>query len=408
VLFVFSVFPLAFRVQPVKAASTIYVTSIGSVNPPSAPISHFGFAYTFTADIFDSIVIQRDNIVVDGAGHMLTGTGTGNGIDLTVTSNVTIKNIRITTFGFGIYLDGSSGDILSSNTISNNFYDSIYLYDSSNNNTVSGNNVTGNGYYGIGIVASSYNNVSGNVAANNKQDGIGLGSSLYNSISGNNVTNNTLDGIGLYDSCNNNSIFGNNITSNLVDGIYLYDHSNYNVISDNNITSNGEWGVGAITSSYNVISGNIIAKSGYDGIGLGSSSNNNTVSANNVTSNNGGIGLYGSSDNFIYHNNFVNNVLYNANVTAGDVNIWDNGYPSGGNYWSDYTGVDQKSGSYQNVTGSDGIGDTPYIVDPDNVDHYPLVHAQVIPEGVTIGVMVLVSSVAVVVGSRYFRRGPRL
>jgi hypothetical protein len=53
-------------------------------------------------------------------------------------------------------------------------------------------------------------------------------------------------------------------------------------------------------------------------------------------------------------------------------NTWDDGYPSGGNYWSDYNGIDVKSGSYQNETGSDGVGDTPYIIDANNTDHYPL------------------------------------
>jgi len=53
-------------------------------------------------------------------------------------------------------------------------------------------------------------------------------------------------------------------------------------------------------------------------------------------------------------------------------NTWDDGYSSGGNYWSDYTGVDKLSGSYQNVTGNDGIGDTPFLIDQNNVDHFPL------------------------------------
>jgi len=59
---------------------------------------------------------------------------------------------------------------------------------------------------------------------------------------------------------------------------------------------------------------------------------------------------------------------------------WDDDYPSGGNYWSNYTGVDVKSGSYQNETGSDGIGDTPYIIDANNIDDYPLVVPTAIPE----------------------------
>jgi len=56
------------------------------------------------------------------------------------------------------------------------------------------------------------------------------------------------------------------------------------------------------------------------------------------------------------------------------INIWDDGYPSGGNYWSDYTGVDLKSGPSQDQPGSDGIGDTAYVIDANNQDNYPLIY----------------------------------
>jgi hypothetical protein len=52
--------------------------------------------------------------------------------------------------------------------------------------------------------------------------------------------------------------------------------------------------------------------------------------------------------------------------------MWDVGYASGGNYWSDYNGVDLCSGAAQNVcTRPDGIGDTPYTF-ANARDNYPL------------------------------------
>jgi hypothetical protein len=61
-----------------------------------------------------------------------------------------------------------------------------------------------------------------------------------------------------------------------------------------------------------------------------------------------------------------------VNIETQGANIWDDGYPSGRNYWSDYDGIDLFSGPYENMTGSDGIGDTTNAIDVDNVDHYPL------------------------------------
>jgi len=72
-----------------------------------------------------------------------------------------------------------------------------------------------------------------------------------------------------------------------------------------------------------------------------------------------------STNNTIYHNNFVNNTeqVY-ISTHPSYANFWDNGYPSGGNYWSNYTGVDADN---------DGIGDEPYTIDANNTDRYPLI-----------------------------------
>jgi hypothetical protein len=74
----------------------------------------------------------------------------------------------------------------------------------------------------------------------------------------------------------------------------------------------------------------------------------------------------------VYHNNFRSRSA--ALDYQGSSNLWDNGYPDGGNYWSTFTAVDNCSGPNQDVyTGPDGIADTPYVFDF-NQDNYPLMN----------------------------------
>jgi nitrous oxidase accessory protein NosD len=90
-----------------------------------------------------------------------------------------------------------------------------------------------------------------------------------------------------------------------------------------------------------------------------------------------GVFFPDSSHNQIFHNSIVNNGQQ-ATATYGGLspllNYWDDGYPSGGNCWGDYTGTDLNRGHYQNETGADGIGDASYVIDANNTDHYPLMH----------------------------------
>ncbi|MBE3137036.1 MAG: right-handed parallel beta-helix repeat-containing protein [Thermoplasmata archaeon] len=112
------------------------------------------------------------------------------------------------------------------------------------------------------------------------------------------------------------------------------------------------------------------------GLYLYHSSSGSEIANNSIYTN----GLYGiylkyNSACHLYHNNFVNNTPYNAY----DINpsTWDDGYPSGGNFWDDYTGTDIFQGPGQNISGSDGIGDTPYTNiagGSGNQDDYPLMN----------------------------------
>jgi len=185
-------------------------------------------------------------------------------------------------------------------------------------------------------------------------------------ISCNNITANFPFGILIGSSSNNNSISGNNIADNDC-GILLYLSSSNNNISGNDVANNWE-GIWLNCSFGNSINGNNVTSNNFYGIELDNSLGN-SISGNNIVSNSDGINLYSSSNNRIYHNNFINNP---RQVDTDSANAWDNGYPSGGNYWSDYAGEDLHSGPYQNETGSDGIGDTPYVIDAQNLDNYPL------------------------------------
>jgi parallel beta-helix repeat protein len=236
-----------------------------------------------------------------------------------------------------------------------------------NNSIISGNVITANNYGGIILYSSSSNSISGNNITANNNDGIWLDSSSGNILSGNNITNNG-DGIDLYSSPGN-IISGSNITNN-GGGIEFYSSSS-NIISGNNITANNYEGILLDYSFNNSINGNDIANN-LDGIFVVSSSSNNII-GNNIT-NNGHSGILvvsETSNNEIYHNNFIYNARQ-AVIGTNSTNVWDDGYPSGGNYWSDYNGIDVYSGPYQNQSGSDGIGDTAYVIDANNTDNYPL------------------------------------
>lgn len=66
-------FTIAFNIQPVGSNETIYIMPDGSVYPPTANSKRWKCFLHFADDIYGSIVVERDNIVVDGAVYSLQG-----------------------------------------------------------------------------------------------------------------------------------------------------------------------------------------------------------------------------------------------------------------------------------------------------------------------------------------------
>jgi parallel beta-helix repeat protein len=216
---------------------------------------------------------------------------------------------------------------------------------------------------GVYIYGSSGNMISNNNFVTNYM-GIYLSSSRCNTISSNNITNN-YGPIYLYGS--NDSLVSHNKIANNDAGVELYCSFN-NIVTNNIITRNRFWGLSLDLSDDNLISNNNLTDN-RDGIFQYRSTS--TITNNDIMNNGYGIYLSACFGNLIYHNSFINNVVQGGTTDSYN-NVWDDGFPSGGNFWSDYTGVDVKSGSGQDLPGSDGIGDIPYIIDADNRDRYPL------------------------------------
>jgi parallel beta-helix repeat protein len=345
-LFMVGILTLTFNVAPVRAGGTVYIRSDGSVDPSTAPISTVdNVTYTFTDNIHDSIVVQRDNIVVDGAGYNVTSPtpGSGTGILLSGRTGVIVKKCEVTDFHTGFFLHSSTENTLKEN--------------SANDNT-----------YGFRLISSTNNTLQKNTANNNINDGFFHSASSQNKLEGNTANGNTL-GFGFFSSSNENTLKENTANNNTF-GFGLQ-NSFGSILKENTANNNTNKGFNLASTSSNTLEGNTANNNTNSGFGL-IFADENILKENTANNNYYGIYIPGSRKNQIYNNNFINNT-FQTYVWTGYVNTWDNGYPSGGNYWSDYTDVDVYSGPHQNETGSDGIWDHPYIIGAGNIDNYPLV-----------------------------------
>jgi parallel beta-helix repeat protein len=131
ILLLCSLWTAVLNIGMVKAEETIYIRADGSIEGTDK-IQRNGNIYTFAGDIIDSIVVEKDDVVIDGAGYILQGEGSGRGINLGKRCNVTIKNMQIREFYIGIYLKESFSNIINGNKISNN-EKGVYILWSSDN-----------------------------------------------------------------------------------------------------------------------------------------------------------------------------------------------------------------------------------------------------------------------------------
>jgi parallel beta-helix repeat protein len=373
---------------------------------------------TLDKDVMEPVEITTSSLTLNCEGHKIESTSlqSGYGILISNKKNVTIKNCEIRNFSVGIELLGSTDNFLEENIVSQNYL-GIELYLSSDNTLK--NNRAENNHYGIHLHLSSNNNLRNNRMENNDFNfSIYVWSGIYseqivgeiNDVDDSNTVNGkpiyywvnkhdltipTNGGSVILVNCSNITVKGleiknnshgillintssstiteNNLENNL-NGLVLSFNSNNNQIIGNRINKNSS-GLEIHKSSGNLVRKNKIANNGSFttggyGIFLYVSSGNalieNEILNNNISTSTIGLLLLYSDSNRIYHNNFINNSRQIS--SDGWPNSFDNGYPSGGNYWSDYDTPEEGC-----VDGDkNGFCDEPYKFSGGQ-DNYPFV-----------------------------------
>jgi hypothetical protein len=241
-----------------SSITPIRIQSDGSVSPADAPIQREGDVYKLTGNIYSPIVVDRDNIVIDGAGYTIQGTYNGTRTDDWMVGQGPNQNTSAIPWTIGIDVATKFRNNMTVKNVNlKNFYIGMYVWTS--NNTITGCSVTDN-IVGI-LLSGDSNNITGNYVSRNEE--------------------------GVF--------FGVNNPGNLPLDIFLTNNS----FVDNIIQFSG-----CFCETYN---------------------------------------------------------------TTEPIHTWDDG--TRGNYWNDYNGTD---------TNGDGIGDTSYVIDPLNLDRYPLIENLVV------------------------------
>jgi parallel beta-helix repeat protein len=361
--------------------------------------------------------VTLSGFTIENAGEGFPYKTVDGGIFLASNGSTISDNLLINDDYSGImmsYIQNNAGEIIQNNIVSNSYYGMLVMAEYSEfvNNTVF------NCTWGMQVFSSQNNVFRQNKLFSNTQNFGASGTEDIdetNFVNGKpiiywiNQSNKEVPSDAGYVACINcfNLTIANLALGNLITGVELTNTNNSiitgdailncstacvelsgsygNMISDCSLISNTgrQEAILLLESSCdNTVSKNLFEggdvlmndTSYSNGIEMDSCSNN-TIVGNTFDNDYDGIDItyYSiylgySTGNVIYHNNFVNNTTP-ATTDAEQNNTWDNGIE--GNYWSDYLTKYPNAGEIDNS----GVWNTPYVIDANNTDHYPLMGA---------------------------------
>jgi parallel beta-helix repeat protein len=294
---------------PEPTPQGIRIESNGQVNGTDK-IERYGDTYIFTDDLESTIVVLCDSILIDGAGHTLQGYDESTGIFLQDVVNVTVKDLTIRNFGFGIkvtweYIDtGSRNNTIFGNTITQNEVGLLLNFCTSNSNVI--DNIVTNNVYGIKIDHSPNTVLKGNQLKDNQfnlwvniETGVQAWH-FFNDID----TSNTVDGKPVYYWVNQQ----NKTVPSDAGFVALINCSKINV--ENLVLSNNGQGIILVATNNSLITKNQIKNCEYGVVIYGSYDvcNNNTVSKNEIS-------VATKKAIFVWNDLEKENSIYDNNIT---------------------------------------------------------------------------------------------
>lgn len=361
----------------------LYLYSVANLYVNDSVINAYDGVYTYSSTL--TTVFSHDTFISQYYGTDIYFSGSFNS-NLILSDNQFVSSPYIYAYGVAIYSAISNNIKITGNSFANLSY-AVQLDVSGGQNLSLTDNLFLNDSNPITVVGGAGVTISGNTLLNVSSMGI-----LVNGASGSNISWNSVSllpgtyyvtGIELEYALGSSIVYHNTITGGSIyydDGIYLYStmmaqvfdnsvastyysltisYTQNSSIFDNTVTS-GSYGIDSSNNQGFTYFDNRVVNSAYSfysyNDNIGQIHGNSFVNATADI-----LYIWYSGHLTFYHNNFMDGTSVPTYIYGLSGVNWNLSLPTGGNYWSNYTG-----------TGTNGIGTTPYIINGANVDYLPL------------------------------------